>query len=102
MLAAGLDGLEWVRCRYKQAVGKFAVHPLDGRRIPIVADAVLVDMAFGTGAVKITPSHDPNDFETGRRHGLQHINLLTDDGRINAEGKQFQGLPRFQVCCLTP
>ena len=100
VLAAGFDGAQWGPCRYRQAVGRFAVHPLDGRRIPIMADAVLVDMAFGTGAVKITPAHDPNDFDTGRRHGLKHINLLTDDGRINHEGRQFQGLPRFQVCCL--
>ena len=87
-----------VICRYKEAVGKFAVHPLNQRKIPIVADAQLVDMEFGTGAVKITPAHDPNDFETGKRHSLEFINILTDDGRLNHQGGQFQGLPRFQVC----
>ncbi len=88
------------RCllRYKEVVGKFAVHPLSQRRIPIVADAELVDMEFGTGAVKITPAHDPNDFETGKRHNLEFINILTDDGRINHVGSQFEGLGRFQVC----
>jgi valyl-tRNA synthetase len=90
------------QCRYKQAVGKFAVHPLNGRRIPIVADSVLVDMAFGTGAVKITPAHDPNDFETGKRHKLEFINMLTDEGCINQEGGRFQGLPRFQVAPRLP
>lgn len=73
------------------------MHPLNGRRIPIVADPVLVNMAFGTGAVKITPAHDPNDFETGKRHKLEFINMLTDQGCINHQGAHFQGLPRFQV-----
>lgn len=78
-------------------MGKHAVHPLSQRRIPIVADSVLVDMEFGTGAVKITPAHDPNDFDTGKRHNLEFINILTDDGRLNQQGVQFEGLPRFQV-----
>ena len=65
------------------------VHPLDGRRIPIITDAELVDMDFGTGAVKITPAHDPNDFAAGKRHGLQFLNILTNEGTITAAGGQF-------------
>ena len=84
-------------CRYKHLHDKFAVHPLDGRKVAIIQDAELVDMSFGTGAVKITPAHDPNDFATGKRHNLQCINILDDDGRINAHGGQFAGQPRFQV-----
>ena len=84
-------------CRYKHLHDKFVVHPLDGRKVPIIQDAELVDMSFGTGAVKITPAHDPNDFATGKRHNLQCINILDDDGRINAHGGQFAGQPRFQV-----
>lgn len=87
-------------CRYKHLHGKFVVHPLDGRKVPIIQDAELVDMSFGTGAVKITPAHDPNDFATGKRHNLQCINILDDDGRINAHGGQFAGQPRFQVMPL--
>ncbi|MFZ5788703.1 MAG: valine--tRNA ligase, partial [Acidobacteriota bacterium] len=81
--------------RYRGVVGRHAIHPLLGRRIPIVADAVLVDAAFGTGAVKVTPAHDANDFATGERHGLERINLLNDDGTINANGGPFAGLDRF-------
>ena len=88
-------------CRYEEVIGKFTVHPLSQRRIPIVADKELVDMEFGTGAVKITPAHDPNDFDTGKRHSLEFINILTDDGRINHLGEQFEGLGRFQVCSST-
>ncbi|CAI5534142.1 unnamed protein product [Closterium sp. Naga37s-1] len=84
--------------RYKALHGKFAVHPFSGRRIPIVCDAELVDMAFGTGAVKITPAHDPNDFATGKRHSLEFINIFTDDGLINANGgKEFEGMKRFDA-----
>jgi valyl-tRNA synthetase len=53
------------------------------RRIPIVTDAIIVDMAFGTGAVKITPAHDQNDYEVGVRHNLEFINILNDDGTLN-------------------
>ena len=74
------------------------MHPLDGRKIPIITDAELVDMSFGTGAVKITPAHDPNDFATGKRHNLQFMNILTNEGNINASGGQFAGQPRFKVC----
>jgi valyl-tRNA synthetase len=68
--------------RYRHLVGKTLVLPLVGRKLPIVADTA-VDPAFGTGAVKVTPGHDPVDYETGRRHGLEIINILTPDGRLN-------------------
>ena len=84
-------------CRYAHLHGKHVVHPLDGRKIPIITDAELVDMSFGTGAVKITPAHDPNDFATGKRHNLQFLNILTNEGNINAAGGQFAGQPRFKV-----
>ena len=86
-----------VSSRYLHLHGKHVVHPLDGRKIPIITDAELVDMSFGTGAVKITPAHDPNDFATGKRHNLQFLNILTNEGDINAAGGQFAGQPRFQV-----
>jgi len=84
--------------RYTHLHGKFLLHPFLERRIPIVTDAVLVDMAFGTGAVKITPAHDPNDYECGRRHNLEFISVLTDDGAINGNGgKQFEGMMRYDA-----
>ncbi|MQL91943.1 hypothetical protein Taro_024571, partial [Colocasia esculenta] len=84
--------------RYTHLHQKFAVHPFNGRRLPIVLDAILVDPSFGTGAVKITPAHDPNDFEVGQRHKLNFINIFTDDGKINVNGgKEFEGMPRFQA-----
>lgn len=63
--------------------GKFVLHPFINRRIPIVTDSVAVDMEFGTGAVKITPAHDVNDYEVGMRHKLDFINILNDDGTFN-------------------
>ncbi|KAG2438857.1 hypothetical protein HXX76_005397 [Chlamydomonas incerta] len=83
--------------RYTAMHGKFVVHPVSGRRIPIICDAELVDMAFGTGAVKVTPAHDPNDFATGKRHGLEFINIFDDNGLINAQGGPFEGQPRFKA-----
>ena len=84
--------------RYKHLHGKFVVHPFaPERKVPIVLDAELVDMSFGTGAVKITPAHDPNDFECGRRHGLQEISIFNDDGTINEYGGQFKGMMRFDA-----
>jgi valyl-tRNA synthetase len=78
--------------------GKYAVHPFLDRRIPIVTDSVLVDMAFGTGAVKITPAHDFNDYEVGKRHGLEFINILNDDGTFNARaGARFACMKRFHA-----
>lgn len=83
--------------RYKALIGTHVLHPLDGRKLPIVGDAELVDMAFGTGAVKITPAHDPNDFVTGQRHNLAFVSVFDDEGRINDKGGMFAGQPRFQV-----
>ncbi|KZS93907.1 hypothetical protein SISNIDRAFT_474035 [Sistotremastrum niveocremeum HHB9708] len=84
--------------RYKHLHGKFVVHPfIPERRIPIVTDSIVVDMAFGTGAVKITPAHDPNDFEVGVRHKLEFLNLLEDDGTYNANAGPFKGMKRFHV-----
>ncbi len=77
--------------RYRDYVGRTVVLPLVGREIPVIADEY-VDMEFGTGALKITPAHDPNDFEIGRKHGLAEINVFTPDGRINQEGGRFEGL----------
>lgn len=82
--------------RYKALVGKFAVHPFNSRKIPIIADDY-VEKDFGTGAVKITPAHDPNDYAMGKRHNLEFINIFTDDGKINDEGGIFQGLQRFDA-----
>ena len=81
--------------RYAHLVGKTVELPLTGRRIPIVADEH-VDPAFGTGAVKVTPAHDPNDFEIGRRHDLPGITVLDEHGVITAHGP-FQGLDRFEA-----
>ena len=72
--------------RYQHLIGKFVILPLVGRRIPVVADGLLVDPKFGTGVVKVTPAHDPNDYATGQRHGLEMINLLTADGKVNENG----------------
>ena len=81
--------------RYKHLHGKYVRHPLLDRRIPIVCDDVLVDMSFGTGAVKITPAHDPNDYECGQRHKLEFINILNDDGTLNENCGKWNGVPRF-------
>jgi valyl-tRNA synthetase len=81
--------------RYTHLVGKTVELPLTGRRIPIVADEH-VDPAFGTGAVKVTPAHDPNDFEIGRRHDLPGLTILDEHGVITAHGP-FQGLDRFEA-----
>ncbi|KAK1584519.1 hypothetical protein Q3G72_033689 [Acer saccharum] len=84
--------------RYSHLHGKFAIHPFNGRKLPIVCDEILVDPKFGTGAVKITPAHDKNDFETGKRHNLEFINIFTDDGLINRNGgPDFEGMPRFKA-----
>ncbi|MBK8178308.1 MAG: valine--tRNA ligase [Planctomycetes bacterium] len=79
--------------RYRDLVGKFLVLPLIGRRIPVVADET-VDPQFGTGAVKITPGHDPADYERGQRFRLPILSVLTKDGKLNAEGGAFAGLSR--------
>jgi len=82
--------------RYAQLVGKKALLPLMNREIPIIADA-MVDREFGTGAVKITPAHDPNDFEVGRRHKLAEIDVMTDDGKMNAAAGAYAGMDRFEA-----
>lgn len=81
--------------RYKTIVGKTVIVPVIGREIPIVADEY-VEMDFGTGAVKITPAHDPNDFEVGQRHNIPSLRVFTDDGHINENGGEFKGLDRFE------
>ncbi|KAI8144679.1 valyl-tRNA synthetase [Fennellomyces sp. T-0311] len=83
--------------RYKHLHGKFAVHPFLDRRIPIVTDDIAVDMAFGTGAVKITPAHDFNDYEVGKRHNLEFINIMNDDGTFNDAAGPYKGMKRFHV-----
>ena len=82
--------------RYKDMVGKTLTPPLVGREIPIVADSY-VDPEFGTGVVKITPAHDPNDFEVGLRHNLEVINVLDDGAVINENGGKYQGLDRYEA-----
>ncbi len=81
--------------RYKNLVGKTVILPLVGREIPIVADSY-VEMDFGTGVVKITPAHDPNDFEVGLRHNLPVINVMNEDGTINENGGKYQGMERYE------
>jgi valyl-tRNA synthetase len=81
--------------RYRHLVGKEVELPLTGRRIPIIADAH-VDPTFGTGAVKVTPAHDPNDFEIGQRHDLPNLTILDERGVITANGP-YQGLDRFEA-----
>ena len=82
--------------RYKDLVGKMVLLPIVNKEIPIVADSY-VDKEFGTGAVKITPAHDPNDFEVGKRHNLDEINILNDDGTINENGGKFAGMDRYEA-----
>ena len=83
--------------RYKDIVGKKCLLPLTDREIPIVADSY-VDREFGTGAVKITPAHDPNDFEVGKRHNLPEINIMNDDATINEQyGGKYAGMDRYEA-----
>ena len=82
--------------RYTDIVGKMALLPLVNREIPIVADSY-VDKEFGTGAVKITPAHDPNDFEVGKRHNLPEINIMNDDATINELGGKYAGMDRYEA-----
>ncbi len=82
--------------RYKHLIGKTVMLPLMNREIPIVADDY-VDMEFGTGVVKITPAHDPNDFEVGKRHNLPEINVMNDDATINKNGGKFEGMDRYEA-----
>ena len=81
--------------RYKHLIGKTVILPIVGREIPIVADDY-VDMEFGSGAVKITPAHDPNDFEIGNRHNLPRVLVMNEDGTMNENAGKYQGLDRFE------
>ncbi len=82
--------------RYKKLVGRKVLLPIVNREIPIVEDSY-VDMEFGTGVVKITPAHDPNDFEVGKRHNLPVINIMNDDATINENGGKFAGMDRYEA-----
>jgi valyl-tRNA synthetase len=82
--------------RYRQFVGKTLILPLVGREIPVIADEY-VERDFGTGVVKITPAHDPNDFEVGLRHNLPVINVMNEDGSINENGGKYAGLPGLEA-----
>ena len=82
--------------RYQDIIGKTVMLPFVNREIPVVADEY-VDMEFGTGVVKITPAHDPNDFEVGKRHNLPVINVLNDDATINSNGGEFEGMDRYEA-----
>ncbi|HOL26776.1 MAG TPA: valine--tRNA ligase [Phycisphaerae bacterium] len=81
--------------RYKHLIGRTVILPLVNREIPIIADPILVSMEFGTGVVKVTPAHDPNDYQCGLRHNLPMINILTPDGKINENGGPFAGMDRY-------
>ena len=82
--------------RYKDLIGKTLIIPLVNREIPVIADEY-VEMDFGTGVVKITPAHDPNDFEVGRRHNLPIINVMTDDAKITEDYPAYAGMDRFEA-----
>jgi valyl-tRNA synthetase len=82
--------------RYQKFVGKFVRLPLMDREIPVIADSY-VDREFGTGVVKITPAHDPNDFEVGKRHNLPEIDVMTPDGHMNENAGPYAGLDRFEA-----
>lgn len=82
--------------RYKHLIGKKVILPIVNKEIPVVADSY-VDREFGTGVVKITPAHDPNDFEVGRRHNLEEINIMNDDATINEKGGKYAGLDRYEA-----
>ena len=82
--------------RYKDLVGKNVILPIVNKKIPVVADEY-VEMEFGTGVVKITPAHDPNDFMVGQRHNLEVINIMNEDATINENGGKFEGLDRYEA-----
>ena len=82
--------------RYQDLIGKTLLLPIVNREIPVIADAY-VDKEFGTGCVKITPAHDPNDFEVGKRHNLPEINIMNDDATINANGGKYEGMDRYEA-----
>ncbi len=82
--------------RYKDLIGKTLLLPLTDREIPVIADEY-VDKEFGTGCVKITPAHDPNDFEVGQRHNLEQIKVLNDDATVNHYGGKYEGMDRYEA-----
>ncbi|MBQ9608650.1 MAG: valine--tRNA ligase [Lachnospiraceae bacterium] len=82
--------------RYQDIIGKMLKLPLTDREIPVIADSY-VDKEFGTGCVKITPAHDPNDFEVGKRHNLEEINIMNDDATINSIGGKYAGMDRYEA-----
>ena len=82
--------------RYQDIIGKMLKLPLTDREIPVIADSY-VDKEFGTGCVKITPAHDPNDFEVGKRHDLEEINIMNDDATINSLGGKYAGMDRYEA-----
>ncbi|MGN0437196.1 MAG: valine--tRNA ligase [Lachnospiraceae bacterium] len=82
--------------RYQDIIGKMLKLPLTDREIPVIADEY-VDKEFGTGCVKITPAHDPNDFEVGKRHNLEEINIMNDDATINELGGKYAGMDRYEA-----
>ena len=82
--------------RYKHLIGKMVLLPIVNKEIPVVADEY-VDKEFGTGVVKITPAHDPNDFEVGKRHNLEQINIMNDDATINENGGKYAGMDRYEA-----
>ncbi|MDR1070780.1 MAG: valine--tRNA ligase [Gracilibacteraceae bacterium] len=82
--------------RYAHLIGKYVVLPLTDKVIPVIADEY-VERDFGAGAVKITPAHDPNDFEVGRRHQLEPVNILNEDATLNENGLAYQGLDRYEA-----
>lgn len=83
--------------RYQHLIGKFVRIPLNGRLIPIIADALLAKKELGTGCVKVTPAHDPNDYQCGLRNSLSMINILNPDGTLNENGGKYQGLDRYEA-----
>lgn len=83
--------------RYKHLIGKTCKLPFVNREVPIIADGILVDPEFGTGAVKVTPAHDPNDFEVGKRHDLEFITIFDLSARVNENGGEFAGMDRYEA-----
>src|SRR5205085_3495379 len=83
--------------RYKHLISKMVTIPLVNRDIPIIADGLLADPTLGTGAVKVTPAHDPNDWACGQRNKLPMINILNPDGTINENGGKYAGMDRYQA-----
>jgi valyl-tRNA synthetase len=83
--------------RHRAKIGKLIRHPFTGREFKVIADPVLVDPTFGTGAVKVTPAHDPNDFDCGKRHGLPFVSIFDEKGLVTPEGGPFVGLDRYEA-----